>query len=315
VSPVGWSAGLFLSPLNSLHASPDAESQVARLPGEKPSEGEPSMKILPTSAARHLFPLAVVLALPSAATAQSAEEILMTSLEEYEQRMEGIENYTIVQETMGFETELTFLRTEVEGRTVFVPKGQEEASGGISNFYRMYPKIAERAELEGTEPVEGERCFIIAINDFSGLDLNQEMAMGGQGSFVPETGLLYVDTDDHLIRKMEIEGEITRDGQTSPMTAVTVLSDYRDVEGMLHPYLMQITATGLAAGMSAEEAEEARQSLAEMEEKLDEMDASQRAMVERMMGGQMENLRKMLESGQFGITVVTKEVRVNETTE
>jgi hypothetical protein len=268
------------------------------------------MKTLPTSAARHLLPLAVVLALPSAATAQNAEKILMTSLEEYEQRMEEIENYTIVQETMGFETELTFLRTEVEGRTVFVPKGQEEAAGGISNFYRMYPKIAERAELKGRESVDGKQCHVLAINDFSELDLDQEM--GGQGAFVPKTGLLYVDTDDHLIRKMQMEGEITRHGQTSPMTAVTVLSDYRDVEGMLHPYLMHITATGLAAGMSKEEAEEARENLAEMEEKLEDMDPNQRAMVERMMGGQMENLRKMLESGQFKITVVTKEVRVNE---
>ena len=270
------------------------------------------MKILPTPA-RHLLPLAVLLALPSAATAQSAKEILMTSLEEYEQRMEGIENYTTVQETMGFETELTFVRTEVEGRTVFVPKGQDEASGGISNFYRMYPKIAERAELEGRESVDGEQCHVVAINDFSGLDLNQEM--GGQGAFVPKTGLLYVDTDDHLIRKMQMEGEITRDGQTSPMTAVTVLSDYRDVEGMLHPYLLNITATGLAAGMSEEDAEEARKNLAEMEKNLEGMDDTQRAMVERMMGGQLEKLRKMLESGQFELTVVTKEVRVNENLE
>lgn len=270
------------------------------------------MKSLPTSAVRRLLTIAVVLALPSHATAQSAEEILMASLEEYEQRMEKIQNYTIVQETMTFENELTFVRADLDGRTVFVPKGQDKASGGISNFYRMYPKIAERAELEGTESVDGERCFVVAINDFSGLDLDQEMAMGDQGDFVPKAGLLYVDTDDHLIRKMKMEGEITRDGKTSPMTAVTVLSDYREVEGMLHPYLMQITATGLAAGMSEKEAEEARRNLAEMEEKLEGMDPNQKAMVERMMGGQMDKLRKMLESGQFEITVVTKEVRVNE---
>ncbi len=275
------------------------------------------MKILPTPAARHLLLLAVFLALPSAVTAQSAKEILMTSFEEYEQRMEGIENYTVVQETMGFEAELTFVRTEDdEGRTVFVLKGQEDASsGGMSNFYRMYPKIAERAELEGRESVDGEQCHVVAINDFSGLDLNQEMAIGEQGSFVPKTGLLYVDTDDHLIRKMQMEGEITRDGQRSPMTAVTVLSDYRDVEGMLHPYLLNITATGLAAGMSEEEMEETRKSLAEMEKNLEGMDDTQRAMVERMMGGQLDKMRKMLESGQFEITVVTKEVRVNENLE
>ncbi len=272
------------------------------------------MKTLSTSAGRRLLPLAVVLALPSGATAQSAKEILMTSLEKYEQRMEGIENYTTVQETMGFETELTFVRTkDDEGRTVFVPKGREDASsGGMSNFYRMYPKIAERAELEGTESVDGEQCHVLAISDFSGLDLDEQMEMGDRGDFVPKTGLLYVDTDDHLIRKMELGGEITRDGQTSPMTAVTVLSDYREVEGMLHPFQLHITATGLAAGMSEEEMEEARRGLAEMEKNLEGMDATQRAMVERMMGGQMEKLRKMLESGQFEITVVTKEVRVNE---
>ncbi len=273
------------------------------------------MKILQTSAGRRLLPLAVVLAFPPAAAAQSAKEILRTSLKEYERRMEGIENYTIVQETMGFETSITFVRTEVEGRTVFVPKGQEGASsGGMSNFYRMYPKIAERAELEGKALVDGEQCHVVVV-DLSGLDLDQEMAMGDRGDFVPRKGKLYVDTDDHLIRKMEMEGEITADGKTRPMTAVTVLSDYREVEGMLHPFQVHITATGLAAGMSEEDAEEARKGLEEMERNLEGMDASQRAMVERMMGGQMEKLRKMLETGQFEITTITKEVRVNESLE
>jgi len=278
------------------------------------------MKILPTSAGCRLLPLAVVLAFPPAAAAQSAaaqsaKEILMTSLEEYEGRMEGIENYTIVQETMGFETSITFVRTEVEGRTVFVPKGQEGASSaGMSTFYRMYPKIAERAELEGKASVDGEQCHVVVV-DLSGLDLDQEMAMGDRGDFIPKKGKLYVDTDDHLIRKMEMEGEITADGKTRPMTAVTVLSDYREVEGMLHPFQVHITATGLSAGMSEEDAEEARKGLEEMERNLEGMDASQRAMVERMMGGQMEKLRKMLETGQFEITTITKEVRVNESLE
>ncbi|MCZ6824162.1 MAG: hypothetical protein O7E50_00570 [Gemmatimonadetes bacterium] len=273
------------------------------------------MKILQNSAGRRLLPLAVVLAFPPAAAAQPAKEILMTSLEEYERRMEGIENYTIVQETMGFETSITFVRTEVEGRTVFVPKGKEGASSaGMSTFYSMYPKIAERAELEGKALVDGEQCHVVVV-DLSGLDLDQEMAMGDRGDFIPRKGKLYVDTDDHLIRKMEMEGEITADGKTRPMTAVTVLSDYREVEGMLHPFQVHITATGLSAGMSEEDAEEARKGLEEMERNLEGMDASQRAMVERMMGGQMEKLRKMLETGQFEITTITKEVRVNESLE
>lgn len=271
------------------------------------------MNILQTSAGRRLLlPLAVVLAFPSAAAAQSAEKILMTALEKYERRMEGIENYTIVQETMGFETSITFERTEVDGRTVFVPAGQAAGAGaGMSNFYRMYPKMAERAELEGEASVDGEQCHVLVV-DLSGLDIDQEMALGDRGDFVPKKSKLYVDTDDHLIRKMEMEGEITADGETRPMTAVAVLSDYREVQGMLHPFQVHMTTTGLAAGMSEEDAEEARKSLEEMEKNLEEMDAAQRAMVERMMGPQMEKLQKMLETGRFEITVITKEVRVNE---
>ena len=153
------------------------------------------------------------------------------------------------------------------------------------------------------------------VVDLSGLDLDQEMAMGDRGDFIPRKGKLYVDTDDHLIRKMEMEGEITADGESRPMTVVTVLSDYREVEGMLYPFQLHITAIGLAAGMSEEDAEKARKGLEEMEKNLEGMDASQRAMVERMMGPQMEKFQKMLESGQFEMTMITKEVRVNESLE
>lgn len=276
------------------------------------------MKILPTSAARYLLPLAVVLAVPSAAITQpkSAKEILLESHEDWQARMKKIENYTSVQTTMGIKTELTFVREELpDGRTVFVPRGEEGAGGGMSNFYRMYPEIAERAELKGRESVDGTECHVIVINDFSGLDLEENMAMGERGDFVPKTGTLYVGTKDRLIYMMKLEGEITANGKTSPMTAVTVLSDYREVEGMLHPYRLHITATGLAAGMSEEDMEEARRGLADMEKNFKEMDPNQQAMVKQMLEPQMARLRKMLESGQFEIEVITTELRVNETLE
>lgn len=275
------------------------------------------MKTLPISAARILLLLVAVLALPSSAIAQSksAKQILTESFEDWERRMAKIQNYRTKQKVAGIVTELTFVREELpDGRIAFVPKGHEGDGGGMSNFYRMYPKLAERAELKGRESVDGNECHVLAIEDFSGLDLDEEMGMGERGEFVPKTGLLYV-SDDHLIRKMELEGEITRDGQMTPMTAVTILSDYRAVEGMLHPFLMHITATGLAAGMSEEEMEDARRSLAEMDKNLEGMDPSQREMLERVMGDKMKQLREMLESGQFEIEVITTELYVNETLE
>jgi len=245
--------------------------------------------------------------------AQSAEEILRTSLERHEERMEGIDRYTVVQEAMGFETTLSFERAEVDGHTVFLPEGRNAAADEqAAGFYNLYPKIAERAELRGREIVDGEECWIIGVDDLEGLDLGEGMAMGGDGEFVPRKMTMYVDGDDYVVRRMAMEGDITSEGETRPMTADIHLADYRDVEGMLHPFETRIVATGIAPGMSEEDMERSRESLAEMETQLAEMDASQRAMVEGMMGPQMRKLREMLESGQFEMTVTTKEVRVNE---
>lgn len=245
--------------------------------------------------------------------AQSAEQILLTSLERHEERMEGIESYTVVQETMGFETTVTFERSEIDGHAVFVPAGQEEGgSSAMASFYELYPKIAERAELRGQETVDGEECWIVGIDDLSDLELDERMAMGDQGEFVPTELTLYIDTSDYLVRKMSMEGEITADGETRPTAAEVHLADYREVEGVLHPFTTRITATGTPPGMSEKDLEKTRKSLADMEKQLEEMDESQRAMVERMMGPQMEKLREMLESGQFELTMTTKEVRVNE---
>ena len=268
------------------------------------------MNTLKTAAGHCLLPLLLLLASPLAGAAQPADEILMAALDKYEGRMAAIDSYKVVQETMGFATEHTFVRSDLEGRTVFLPKDQEKAGGGMANFYRMYPKIAERATVEGKEDVDGEQCWVVAIDDFSGLELDEEMAMGERGEFVPKRGKLFVDTDAPVIRKMAMEGEITAEGETRPMTAETLLTDYRETDGMLHPYLLQITATGLAAGMSEEEMAQAQKSLAELEKNLDGMDPSEREMVERMMGPQIKRLREMLASGKFEITVVTKELHV-----
>lgn len=255
---------------------------------------------------------AVVFCTAAPLAAQSAEEILRTSLERHEERMEGIDRYTVVQEAMGFETVMTFERAEIDGHTIFLPEGRDAAANEqAAGFYDLYPKIVDRAELRGREIVDGEECWIIGVDDLEGLDLGDGMAMGGDGEFVPRTMTMYVD-DDYLVRRMAMEGDVTSDGETGPMTADIHLADYRDVEGMLHPFETRIVMSGIAPGMSEEDMERTRESLAEMETQLAAMDASQRAMVERMMGPQMEKLREMLESGQFEMTVTTKEVRVNE---
>ncbi len=208
------------------------------------------------------------------------------------------------------EVALTFEKQMVDGHPVFVPVG-EGASSDFSSAIQYFPQMAERARLEGREEVEGERCYILAIDDFTGLDFGQ-MAANQEGEFTPREGRFFIGGDSYLMRKMVLEGDVRTDGEVSPFEMEAVMGDWRQVEGMWHPFLVTVRTLGAIPGMSEEDIEEAREAMAQMEEQLAEMPAEQRAMAERMMGSQMERLQEMLESGTFEMTIVTKELRVNE---
>lgn len=278
------------------------------------------MNTAPTSASRGMLLLA--LALPSGVSAQSAEQVLLTALERQEARMEGIERYTVVQEVMGFETVLTFERAEVDGRTVFVPvlpempEGESAApagdpAAGISDFYKHYPKIAERAEMAGKLTVEGRECFVVKIDDFTGLDLGQTMTVGEHGEFVPREATLYLDTGDYILRRMEMAGETITGAEVKPMSADVALSDYRNVEGMLHPFTVHIHAVGAPTGMSEEDLAKTRGDMERLQAQLESLPESQRSMLEGMIKPQLEQLEQVLAGGEFDITLTTKEVRVS----
>jgi hypothetical protein len=114
------------------------------------------------------------------------------------------------------------------------------------------------------------------------------------------------------MRRMEIEGEVLREGQGTPVTMEMVPSDYRTVDGLVHPFLTQMTMSGLKGAVSEEEMEQARQALAEMKKQMAEMPADQREMMNSMMGSQMDRLEDVVNSGEMKVTVQVKEVRVNE---
>jgi hypothetical protein len=108
-----------------------------------------------------------------------------------------------------------------------------------------------------------------------------------------------------------MEGDFQRDGRWHPTTIKIDLKDYRETDGMLHPYLLEMSVTGLDNAMSEEEMQQARESLEEMKRQMEEMPANQRAAVERMMGPRMEELERMLNSGSIQVTTRVTELKVN----
>ncbi len=73
--------------------------------------------------------------------------------------------------------------------------------------------------------------------------------------------------------------------------------------------------TGLMGGLSDKEQrelEEAKEKLAEFDAQLAAMPASQRNMIESRMGGQLEQMRKLVEGEGFETVVTLNGIKLNE---
>lgn len=262
-----------------------------------------------------LVPL--VAASPVSATAQSAGEVVDEALERFEERMEGVRNYTVVQTVMGFESTTTFERRTVDGHAVFVPReteGSEATDPTPQGYQTMLTELGRRATHDGTEPVDGRASHVLTLEDFSGDAFGDLAPPEAEGEWSPDRLRFYVDRDELLPRKLVMEGTVTDEGRQRPVTLTALFRDYREVDGVVHPFRTEVRTEGLAPAMSDEERAQMEASMAELKEKMEEMTPEQRQMMEEMMGGQLEKMEEMLGSGALDFTVEVQEIRVNEDT-
>lgn len=269
------------------------------------------------AAARHLRTLALptVVLFPAAmpAGAQSASEIIDRMLGHYEVRAEGIDDYTLVQSVMGFETVSYFVKETQDGRPVFRMRDSsgggsetEPGSGSLDEIYSMGENLKENASYVGREDVGGYVVHVLELESLEDSDLGQAI---GDSEFTPKRGRLFLDVDSYVPRRMVFEGELVNDEGTHAVTSTMDLEDYQDHEGMLIAHHSVITVEGLGAAID----EDARAEFEKMERELESMPPEQRRMVESMMSDQLEQFRAMMEGGDgpMVVDVEVHEVRVN----
>jgi hypothetical protein len=249
------------------------------------------------------------------AQAQSAAEIVDRMLAEYERRAENVDNYTIVQDVMGFETVSYFEKEMVDGRPVFRPRrgpaagaAAQESVADFDEIYAMGDELASRATYAGVERVDDYDLHVLAIDDFQGLGLEQTVSADSE--FRPTKGRLFVDVDTYAPRRFEFDGEMTNPEGVHTVTSTVTMGDYREVEGLLLPFRTVVQVEGLGAAIDPE----MRAQFEQMQRELEAMPESQRAMVEQMMAGQLEQFRAMMDDEESPMTVqvTVQEVRVNE---
>jgi hypothetical protein len=250
-------------------------------------------------------------------SAQTPAQIVDQMLDAFEANAASVENYSVVQEVMGFQSELYFEKEEVGGRAVF--QLRSSTSGGFgadldddlgySDVYAAAPQLAEHARYGGLENIDGNRVHVLVIDDLAVLDL-AETATPEDTEFHPRNGRIYVDADLWVPRRMEFVGDLDTGGELVEVTSVIDLQDYRDDQGIFLPYRTVVRMDGLAAAIDPE----MRAELEELQRQLDELPEAQRAMVEEMFAGRMEQMQSLLggEDGGMTVEMVVLDVRVNQ---
>lgn len=262
----------------------------------------------------------LALLLPAAATAQTAAEILTTAAERHERRVADIDNYTVVQHVAGMRAPVYFEKHMRDGHPVFesrvmagadmpaVPGGQRQQTVGQAD---MLVRLSERARLTGTETVDGRTVWVLEADDVSGLGF-------GDGEFTPTGVTLHLDQEMYVPLRMEMTGTMAVEGESHEVTMITRLEDYREVEGLLHPFRTTITIQGMADAMPAADRAEMQQQMEELRKQLEEMPPEQRRMMEEQMKNmpQMRQMMEQMEAAAAGedveMTVEVEEIRVNE---
>ena len=167
--------------------------------------------------------------------------------------------------------------------------------------------FADRARLVGTEQVDGREAFHLRAED---LNLTQES--DGQ-TFTINSVDSWIDATEYVPLRMLMEGVATDGRESRPIQMEKRDLDYRKVPDskMYESYRQVMTISSMMNAEQDAQMVEARKQMEEMERQLAQMPPSQRDMIMRQMGPQMEMMRKMVSGNGMEFETVINAIVVN----
>lgn len=276
----------------------------------------------------------VLFVLPASSLAEkmTAEKVIQNCVASYEEQMKDVKDITKVTDR-----DITYHKwVTIEGETVCKTRyememmgrkfvtiydgiyqwGQDPVSGKVTKEKIDYNPYGTIENLEtitvqygGTEEIDGYETHILDIGDITKL---MGSAKPAEMEEIRVSGKLWVDEEDWVIRKMEMNMEgVGEEGEEITIKITIEMKDFRKDNGLLTPY-RTVMATGMAIdegvpGLSPEEEQEMREMLAEMQKELEEMSPEQQEIVKP----QIEMMEKMLAGSGMETVTEIKEVKIN----
>lgn len=282
---------------------------------------------LPLATAAIVLASAVMAAVtaPQPVAAQSADEILSRAMEAHEERLAGVDDILLRQEILGFSTVTYMVKEMVDGRPVLrtrssldgdVQVGGDELDPGElageiwADPWGMYHEGMDRWQVDGQGTVNGQSTWQLSLEDFDGMDWRASIP-GEDAPFHPTRLAMELDQDRLVPLTMQVQGEVAEGQEVRPVSVQIRFSDYREVEGYLHPFRIAMELDMASVGMSPQEAEQARAGMDQLREQLEQIPEAQRQMMEEMLGDQLRALEGMLAGEGFEVEIRVTELQVN----
>ena len=198
-----------------------------------------------------------------------------------------------------------FMRAGTQGQREMAAERQQTTM----NQAREMAELRKTARLVGTETVDGRKAYHLRASG-SG----QVQNVDGQEFTMQEVNI-WLDTRHLVPLKTTMSGTLRQGAEERPVEMEHLSLDYREVPGsrMYESYRQKMNIGGLMSEEQKAQMAAAEKQMAEAEAQLAAMPPEQRAMVESMMGGQMDMIRNMSSGGGFGTETVVTEIRINPT--
>jgi hypothetical protein len=177
-----------------------------------------------------------------------------------------------------------------------------------AEYRRQLDEFKKRARITGTEVIDGQQTLKVAV---TGIGI-KEKTEDGRTIEIEEVGI-WIDPQHYKRPKIRLEGTVTEGRKSQEFFMERESQDYRRVEGtyLYEPYAEVVRVGGVMTDKERRELAKAQKELEKAEAELAAMPASQRAMVEKMMGSQMAQMRNMVNTGMFETRIVTTSIEIN----
>lgn len=154
-------------------------------------------------------------------------------------------------------------------------------------------------------------------DDYGGITLHYKIVDPPTYQSDPDVDIenisIWIDPQYFKRTKFRVEGTMRAQGEKRKFFMERENQDYRRVDNtyLYEPYLQIVRMGGVLSEKERKELEKAQKELEKAEAQLASMPATQRKMMERMMGKQMEQLRQLAQDGSVEMRIVTTSIEIN----